>query len=340
MELRKFQANTMREALDLVRRELGEDAVILNTQVVDAGDGQQETGIEVWAQLPEGAPLPLQDDVTPLFEQALFPVLPADSGEDAEQVDPLLEQMQVLTTQLTEVHARLGLLAENMGWLGIGTTGDAGDLEQSVSEGILRQIPVSGGIRHTGGRHIVAFIGPTGVGKTTVVSKLAAWYAAEGHMVGIITTDTYRLGALDQMRVLCNHLDVPLATAYTPDDMNHALAQLARCEIILVDTPGIAPRNTTHLDELAELIHTADPAEIHLVISACQHRVMTGEVLQQFNRLHPDQVVLTKLDESAISLEVCALLIDSGLAISYLCDDAAVTSSLAIANLDNLSLQI
>ena len=153
--------------------------------------------------------------------------------------------------------------------------------------------------RRLGRPHVVALIGPTGVGKTTTIAKLAAACRfRDGRTVGLITTDSFRMAAVDQLKSYSEILSVPLEVVIEPDDMAGALARLKHCDVILVDTAGRSRRDTDRLVDLGEFLTAARPDETHLVLSTTTgERTMLRDA-DAFSALGADRVVLTKLDEA------------------------------------------
>lgn len=146
---------------------------------------------------------------------------------------------------------------------------------------------------------VLAFVGPTGVGKTTTVAKLAATYALrEKSRVGLLTVDTYRIAAVDQLRTYADIIGVPLAVAQTPNDVRHALSQFSTCDVLLIDTAGRAPRDAERIEELRALLDAAHPDEVHLVLSATASQSSLDHAAECFAPLQPDRIVFTKLDEA------------------------------------------
>ncbi|MAD79073.1 MAG: hypothetical protein CMJ51_06850 [Planctomycetaceae bacterium] len=145
----------------------------------------------------------------------------------------------------------------------------------------------------------IAFVGPTGVGKTTTLAKIAATLTLrDGLKVGMVTADTYRISAVDQLRTYADILEVPLEVAGDTDSMREALARCQGLDAILIDTPGRSQNDTDSLAELRAIMDAARPHETHLVLSGtAAERVLMREA-EAFAGLGPDRVVLTKLDEA------------------------------------------
>ncbi len=145
----------------------------------------------------------------------------------------------------------------------------------------------------------IALIGPTGVGKTTTLAKLAASFKLRHQRhVGLVTCDTYRIAAVDQLRTYAGIIGLPLEVALTPGEMNRAAERLSNCDVVLIDTPGRGPNDTGRLCELKCVLAAADPHEVHLVLSStASERVLLREA-EAFAEVGADRIVLTKLDEA------------------------------------------
>jgi flagellar biosynthesis protein FlhF len=176
-------------------------------------------------------------------------------------------------------------------------------IHRRVLEKLEAYVPVSAEPlpeRSTDGRPLtVALIGPTGVGKTTTLAKIAATCKLKkGMSVGLITADTYRIAAVDQLRTYANIIGLPLKIALTPAEMRHAVHSLGDCDLILIDTAGRSQNDGGKLAELQQFLHAADPHEVHLVLSStASEKVLLNEA-EAFGSIGVDKVVLTKLDEA------------------------------------------
>ena len=145
----------------------------------------------------------------------------------------------------------------------------------------------------------IAFVGPTGVGKTTTLAKIAATMTLRDEIkVGLITSDTYRIAAVDQVRTYAEILGLRLEVASTPVEMRAALERCSDLDAVLIDTPGRSQNDSDRIADLRALVDAARPHETHLVLSGtAAERVLLREA-EAFSTLGPDRVVLTKLDEA------------------------------------------
>lgn len=146
---------------------------------------------------------------------------------------------------------------------------------------------------------VIALVGPTGVGKTTTIAKLAAAYKLrQGRSVALITSDTYRIAAVDQLRTYAGIIGLPLKVVLSPSEMSDAVRALSAYDVILIDTAGRSQFNTDRLDELRGFLAAAGPSEVHLVLSTTAAESVLLKTAEAFAPLRPNRVILTKLDEA------------------------------------------
>jgi flagellar biosynthesis protein FlhF len=175
-------------------------------------------------------------------------------------------------------------------------------VKEKLAEQLEKMIPSAGAIRRTKtvGPHIVALIGPTGVGKTTTIAKLAAnLKLRDKHRVGLITLDTYRIAAVDQLKKYADIIGSPLRVVNTTDDLSDAIRSMNDCEYILIDTAGRSPKDTMKLNELRSFLDVAAPDEVHLVLSTTASPSCIQLAIDRFNDVRVDKILFTKLDEAA-----------------------------------------
>jgi flagellar biosynthesis protein FlhF len=146
---------------------------------------------------------------------------------------------------------------------------------------------------------VIALVGPTGAGKTTTIAKLAAIEKfLNNAKVGLITVDTFRIGAIEQLRTFASIADIPMEVVYRPSEMNIALKKFSDKDVILVDTVGRSQRARKDLAELKRFVDAARPDEIHLVLSASTSTRTLADVVEKFKILHPNNVIFSKIDEA------------------------------------------
>ena len=226
----------------------------------------------------------------------------AQAGRDMP--DKLFDQyLSLLEQQVTEELAEevIGQVRER---LEPGQHEEDETVYRVVLEVIAKQIPTD----DTAGRlepvadgrpRTIALVGPTGVGKTTTIAKLAATFKLKQKKnVGLITLDTYRIAAVDQLRTYANIIGIPLHVATSPQELSGALGRCAGCDVVLIDTAGRSQRNDPRLDELKALIQVANPHEVHLVLSSTCSQSVLLDVVERFSAIQTDRIIFTKLDEA------------------------------------------
>ena len=146
---------------------------------------------------------------------------------------------------------------------------------------------------------VIALVGPTGVGKTTTIAKLAATYKLRrGNSVALITSDTYRIAAVDQLRTYAGIIGLPMKVVLTPTEMTSAVNALSNHDVILIDTAGRSQFNHDRIHELSEFLSAAHPSEVHLVLSTTASEDVLLKTAESFAAVRPNRVILTKLDEA------------------------------------------
>jgi flagellar biosynthesis protein FlhF len=199
-------------------------------------------------------------------------------------------------------------------------------LERLVEE----QLQVRGPIRLTPGRcQAVALVGPTGVGKTTTIAKLAANFRLNQKCrVGLITVDTYRIAAVDQLKTYADIMDLPMEVVTTPDDMQAAVQRMADLDLVLIDTSGRSPRDASHMQDLHDVLAAAKADEIHLVLSSVTSNAALERSVEQFRQVGASHLLLTKVDEAAQLGSLLPLLQTSNLPLTYIANGQCVPNDL------------
>ena len=155
--------------------------------------------------------------------------------------------------------------------------------------------------REDGKPTVVVFVGPTGVGKTTTIAKLAANYSlAKKKNVGLITADTYRIAAVEQLKTYAEILGIPVTVAYTPAEVRSAVSSYSDKDLILIDTAGRSHRSRTQFEELKALVAASGADEIYLVLSATTSYRNCREILDSYAFLMDYRLIFTKTDETPV----------------------------------------
>ena len=189
-----------------------------------------------------------------------------------------------------------------------------------------------------GHRKVVALVGPTGVGKTTTIAKLAANFRLrDGIKMGLVTVDTYRVAAVEQLRTYAEIIDLPMKVVTSSLDMRRALDELAGMDLVLIDTAGRSPRDEMQIQELKTLLAEADVDEVHLVLSLTSSVRSLQATAEKFAAAKTTSIILTKLDEAAGMGSLLSVARKVGLPISYLTTGQDVPDDIEPANACRIS---
>ncbi len=208
------------------------------------------------------------------------------------------------------------------------------EADRRFSEELNRSFPVSGPIKlKDKGPLVCAFVGPTGVGKTTTLAKLAAHYRLnKNKTVSIVTADTYRIAAIEQIRTFAEIMNIRLEVVFSPDEVPEALAGCAGDDIVLVDTAGRSPHNTDHMRDLDAFMKKIRPDEVHLVLSATTKDHDLADAIARYRPLGANRVLFTKFDETGRLGNVFNAVVKSGgLAVSYFTFGQSVPDDIELA---------
>lgn len=202
-----------------------------------------------------------------------------------------------------------------------------------LRERLAAELPASGPIRtFPGKRKVAALVGPTGVGKTTTIAKLAAnARLREGRRVGLLTMDTYRIAAVEQLRTYAEIIDLPLAVVTTPQEIREALQRMDDLELVLIDTAGRSPHDDARVHELREMLAAARPDEVHLVLSGTSSGRALAQTAERFAAINFSHVLLTKLDEALTCGTILDLLRVAQRPLSYVTNGQNVPADIAVA---------
>ena len=356
MKIKRFVAQDMRQALRMVREALGEDAVILSNKSV-------EGGVELTAAVD------LVDNVPTDTVDQRIPGEHRKGGQPAKSNNRNMaahEQGDALEDMRREMHnLRRWMQAELSGlsWYDLGQraphsqellsrlmalglnaelarrlsdrVGDVEDMEQAWRKALYMLAGELGimesDLLEQGG--VVALVGPTGVGKTTTIAKMAARFALRhGHRsVALITTDSFRIGARDQLQTYARILNVPVRTATNREEMDEALNMLGDRRLVLVDTAGMAAAHERVADQRETLAAAGRGLRTLLTLSATTEPAAVQRAMRLFADFRPDACVLTKIDEAASLGGLLSALIQAGLSTAFVTDGQRVPEDLQSA---------
>jgi flagellar biosynthesis protein FlhF len=185
---------------------------------------------------------------------------------------------------------------------------------------MLDEVVCFGGpINFNSGRRItVALVGATGVGKTSTIAKIAAYYKLrESRRVGLLTMDVFRIAAADQLQRYADMLEIQFETVSGADKVQAALRRLTGCDLILIDTPGTNPMNEAKIRGINSVLREANVGEVHLLLSATSSFEVMVDTINRFSLLNPTGLTLTKLDEAVGISDVYKMLKSNKLPLKF-----------------------
>jgi flagellar biosynthesis protein FlhF len=261
---------------------------------------------------------------------------------ETSRAGDLPEELFALFTKLVDADVGEDLakeLVERLRRESRGKLGDSVMMQMRIAQMIEADIRAAGPIAITPGRcRVAALVGPTGVGKTTTIAKLAANYRLkEKRRVGLITVDTYRIAAVEQLRTYANIIDLPMQVVSTPKEMHEAVRQMAGMDLVLIDTAGRSPKDEIRLQELKAFISEASADEVHLVLSSVAASRTLQQIAERFATVGTSALILTKLDEANGLGNLLPVLRLSRAPVSYLTNGQNVPDDIEIADSSRLA---
>jgi flagellar biosynthesis protein FlhF len=344
MKIKKFKAKTFAGALELVKKELSEDAVILSTEekkgfrpyveVTAAVDYDQTVSEKtVKGQF-------VSREIAPEGERPSY--VSSGQGEIKTEIEKLRETIEgmrnsgyemtlppkkrLLFNFLRERSVRekfalsLCRRAENMN-----------EIHSLISS------DVKVGSFGTSGKAVM-LIGPTGVGKTTTIAKLSGHAIKEGKRAAIISLDTYRIGAIEQMRIYAKIMGIPFTVIPNIRELRDSYPRLSEGrDIVFIDTTGRNPMDGTYISDIAEVCSTELPVELHLLMSANSDDEFMTESYKFYSRLPIDCIAFTKVDEGVRFGSLYNLMLTYQKPVAYITTGQKVPGDLEFASSDRIT---
>lgn len=365
MRLKTYIVNNVTEAIPMIKKDLGTDALILNTKKVKTGGflgffktEKLEVIAAVETKAPEKAkvkaeakPKQKQSVKTAKTQQAT--VIPFQQREETQKNDPMTEELmseikgikQFMLQVMEEDRLPVALKGLNKRLMEQGISKEIQSelyaklitaLEQNpkMSESEIREFARTEIIEMIGSHQpapvdknpeIICFIGPTGVGKTTTIAKIAAdFMLREDKKVGLITSDTYRIAAVEQLKTYAGILNIPIEVVESASELTHAMEVLSDCDIVLMDTAGRNYQQKQYIEELEALLSDKNKVQINLVLSLTSKYEDMKKIVDNFQTIVMDELLLTKMDETSSSGAILNLIHHYSIPIRYIANGQSV----------------
>jgi len=312
MKIKKYIGQTAHEAMLKLKMELGPDAVILSTKTIRPkglfGHFKKPL-VEITAAF-EDKDL-IQRNPSNNYENKL-----KDINQELVELKNMMMNFANDKNANSELSSNLKVYHNIMVKNGINP-----DISSSILKSIEEQINLEGKdiktikniirfslsenlgnpqpININKKQNIIFFIGPTGVGKTTTLAKIAANFVLDNkYDIGLITSDTYRIAAVEQLKIYSEILQLPLEIVYNKDDMIKSLENFKDKDIILIDTAGRNHNDINQIEELKDIINTVEIKEIFLLINATVDNKVLNSVVDKYSFLEDYKLIVTKIDEA------------------------------------------
>ena len=343
MQVKKYRAKTIKEAVAKVRNILGTDAMILSTKKISTNEDADIFEIAAMAGADDIVDEnsiglgELKQELMSIKETLYLINNPGSFFEKLISYPGLLTlYSRLMNNGVNERYIRYFLEKEGV------FNGQCEDRKNMVKSSALKEITKAISVYDPfsiseNNRTISAFIGTTGVGKTTTIAKLAAMLMFEKKKkVGLISIDAYRIGAMEQLKTYANILGIPCFQAFKKKDLLFALRRMESKDVILIDTAGQSHYDHSRIEELRELIPTDLSIDVHLLLSISTTASEMNETAFNFNTLKYRSYIFTKRDEARTCGSILNQIMEHHLPISYITTGQSVPEDIEQADKDKI----
>jgi flagellar biosynthesis protein FlhF len=363
MRIKTYYAQTMAEALRDIKAELGPDALLLSTKEIPSRSDIGGVTFEVVAAVDTRDPANLETGETSAEAEISAP---ADEAEDLDEAEPELYSKARLRSTPRRPQTDTALILKQSGSTAAALYREliAAGVHRWLARRMVRRsvrilddrqrrhrpsliaalnsvagnliaIPEAG--QGIPAKRVVAFVGPTGVGKTTTIAKLAARLTLQlRKKVVLLTLDGYRIGAVDQLRTYASLIGIPFRFVSDFSGLQAAIDEQSQRDYILIDTAGRGPRDSASMNALAALAEGFVDMERHLVVSATTRSDDLEKIFEGFAPSRPDHLVFTKVDETSNFGPVFNELVRTGKPLSYYTDGQRVPEDIHVLPKDRI----
>ncbi len=351
MKIKKYVAPSMREAMHRIKKEMGSDAVIIDSKKVKKKGPLgffTPRDIEVTVAL-DGSPRKdfsaarkemvmnrsMAGEIQELKSLVQQIVTRRDSPEKEEGANNTLLQKFYQRLVDNDIDSRIALEITDE----IGKEFPQEDLEEDkidrvIRDKIARHIK---SVEYGGQGQVFCFVGPTGVGKTTTLAKMAASFGVfKKKQVGLITIDTYRIGAVEQLKTYSHLMGLPLEVVMSPQELEEAVERMKHLDLIMIDTAGRSSKNSYQLGELEGFMKVLPQAVTFLVLSVTTKGKDLITIAENFKPANYHSFIFTKLDETDAYGNIFNTLYHTSTPVAYLATGQKVPEDLMLAREEHM----
>ncbi len=371
MKVKRYLAKDIQEGMIKVKNELGRDAIILHTRKIKKpgiSDFLQKPLIEVVAAVDSN------DNMknSKIINENKIATTNLNGPKDLEykkdingldiQINNIKEMLQTVLTKVDESNydstnalkkKYIDMLVENGVKKNISKqilnivsrqVNMTSENEQSIKNAIKIIIRDYLGTPYTirpsnisNKPKIIFLVGPTGVGKTTTIAKLAAKLSiVDNNSVGLITSDTYRIGAVEQLKTYSEILGIPLSVVYEPNEIKEIIEQYNNMDYLLIDTAGRNHRNVELINELEKLIRQVDSSDIFLLVSLSTSYENILNIIDSYKFIDDYKLIFTKIDETNSIGNILNVRVETKKQLSYFTTGQSVPDDIETAEIDKI----
>jgi flagellar biosynthesis protein FlhF len=374
MRIKKYIVKSIPDAMQQIKHDLGQNAIILNTKKIKTGGFfgffTQEQ-IEVIAAVDKerrasstpNTSVEDRGESNPVANQEIKPVSATKITQknsdqqhfNEELIGELKNMKKFMLSMLSEKEDKLPVALQKVNQLFVKQEIDRDIRSELMAKLLLKledepefsETTIKEWVREemldhlqslkinseqTNSSRLICFIGPTGVGKTTTIAKLAAdLMLKHKKKVGLITSDTYRIAAVEQLKTYATILNIPIEVVFSPEDLDGALTKLNDCDTILMDTAGRNYLQERYIQELGDLLPDEENVQTNLVLSLTSKYEDLTRIIENFSQIDVDCLILTKLDETSSYGTILNLLHQKSYPLTYITNGQNVPDDILVA---------
>lgn len=361
MIIKKYVVKNMNEAMTRIRYELGKDAIIISQRKIRQSGFKKYFSpklIEVTAALENTTePMKIQkpqstfasSDVLKESVESIKAIMNKDVVKPKEEEKNVLEdevkEMKSILNEIlnnTKGEDNEDLLLNYVNSLDLNPVyleefrrvwNEAEDKEEAMKSYLSEVVQISN--EDINGR--VVLVGPTGVGKTTTIAKLAGKLALmDKKKVGLITIDTYRIGAVEQLKTYAEIMNIPFRVVITIKEMEEAINSMTDLDVVLIDTTGRSSKNNMQISELRAFVQKANPDHTLMVMSSTTKNKDVKMILKGYEQIEYEKLIITKLDETSSYGIIHTILKESNKPVAFLTTGQNVPNDIRVPSKDEI----